>query len=63
MGAVCIIIWVSICSIILFGSLKKLGWLRIDKEIEIVGLDISEMGGIDPHVMDKIRNHTFVSHA
>jgi hypothetical protein len=34
--------------IILFGSLSKLGIFRIDKAIEIVGLDIAEMGGVEP---------------
>ena len=60
LGAVCIITWVSTCSILLFGSLKLAGIFRIEKEIEIIGLDAAEIGGIEPETYEKIRNHTFV---
>jgi hypothetical protein len=30
--------------------LKKTGLLRIDKSIEIIGLDIAEMGGVPDEV-------------
>mmetsp|Transcript_36631 Transcript_36631/g.35417 ORF Transcript_36631/g.35417 Transcript_36631/m.35417 type:complete len:112 (+) Transcript_36631:1318-1653(+) len=43
--------------------LKVAGLFRIEKEIEIVGLDAAEVGGIDPEVYDKIRAHSFVSRA
>lgn len=61
LGAVCIITWVSTCSILLFGTLMRLNIFRIPKEIEIVGLDIAEMGGVEPVVYEKIKAHTFVS--
>mmetsp|Transcript_20071 Transcript_20071/g.14786 ORF Transcript_20071/g.14786 Transcript_20071/m.14786 type:complete len:183 (-) Transcript_20071:200-748(-) len=63
MGAVCILTWTSIMSILLFGMLKITGLFRIEKEIEIIGLDAAEAGGIEPEVYDKIRAHTFVSRA
>ncbi|MFS8160323.1 MAG: hypothetical protein ACMG6E_08980, partial [Candidatus Roizmanbacteria bacterium] len=53
----------STCSIILFGSLKVTGLFRIEKEIEIIGLDAAEIGGIEPHILEKVRNHTFISRA
>jgi hypothetical protein len=31
-------------------GLKKAGLLRIDKAIEIIGLDIAEMGGVPDEV-------------
>jgi hypothetical protein len=38
--------WTSFWSISFFYSMKRLGILRIPKEMEIVGLDISELGGM-----------------
>jgi len=38
--------WASFWSILFFLSMKKLGLLRIKKEIEIVGLDLAELGGL-----------------
>jgi hypothetical protein len=37
--------WTSFWAIAFFLSMSKLGILRIDKIIEIVGLDIAELGG------------------
>jgi hypothetical protein len=54
---------VSTCSILLFGSLKITGLFRIEKEIEIVGLDAAEIGGIEPNILEKVRHHTFISRA
>jgi hypothetical protein len=45
----------------MFGTLNKLGIFRIPKEIEIVGLDIAEMGGVEPVVYEKVKAHSFVS--
>jgi ammonia channel protein AmtB len=42
--------WSSFFSIIFFLSMKKLGLLRIKKEIEIIGLDIAELGGLTDEV-------------
>lgn len=35
--------------------MKRLGLLRIDKAIEIIGLDIAEMGGVGEEIYDKMR--------
>lgn len=35
--------------------MKKLNLLRISKEVEIVGLDISEMGGVSLEVYNKLK--------
>jgi len=48
---------------LLFGALKIAGLFRIEKEIEIIGLDAAEVGGIEPEVYERIRNHSFVSRA
>ena len=42
--------WSSVFSIAFFLLMKKLGLLRIKKEIEIVGLDIAELGGLTEEV-------------
>ena len=39
-GVICIILWASFWSCALFGSLKKLGMLRIDSQTEFKGCDI-----------------------
>jgi hypothetical protein len=58
-----IIALVMLCSFALFGLLKKLGLFRIDKEIEIIGVDIAELGGVDEEVYAKLRQQDFVSRA
>lgn len=35
--------------------MKRLGLLRIDKTIEIIGLDIAEMGGVSEELYEKMR--------
>jgi ammonia channel protein AmtB len=42
--------WASVCSIIFFTLMKKLNLLRIEKEIEIIGLDVAELGGLSDDV-------------
>jgi hypothetical protein len=42
-------------SIGIFMGLKKAGLLRIDKSIEIIGLDIAEMGGVPDEVYQKVK--------
>ena len=39
----------------IFYTLKRLGLLRVDKAIEIIGLDIAEMGGLSEEIYDKVR--------
>ena len=47
--------WSSVFSIAFFLLMKKLGLLRIKKEIEIVGLDIAELGGLTEEVYQKVK--------
>jgi ammonia channel protein AmtB len=43
-------VWTAFFAILFFFSMKKLGLLRIEKEIEIIGLDIAELGGMTDDV-------------
>ena len=47
--------FVSVVSIVIFFVLKKTGLLRIDRAVEIIGLDIAEMGGVSDEVYNKIK--------
>jgi len=42
-----ILVWVSLWSVSYFVILKKAGWLRVNKVIEVLGLDFAELGGFD----------------
>ena len=55
LGLTAIILWVSFWSIALFSTLKKYGLFRVSKEIEIMGLDIAEMGGVNEEVYASLR--------
>ena len=55
LGLVSIIIWVSFWSILLFSTLNRLNLFRVSKEIEIMGLDIAEMGGVNEEIYSKLR--------
>lgn len=35
--------------------MKRLGLFRVDKAIELIGLDIAEMGGLSDDVYERIR--------
>jgi hypothetical protein len=35
--------------------MKRLGFLRIDKSIEIIGMDIAEMGGLSEDLYERLR--------
>jgi len=50
LGLLAIIAWVSFWSITLFLTLKRFNLFRVPKEIEIVGLDIAEMGGVNEEI-------------
>jgi len=39
--------WVSALSIPIFLILNRLGLFRVPKEVEIMGLDIAELGGVN----------------
>jgi hypothetical protein len=47
--------WVSLTSSIIFYTMKRLGLFRVDKAIELIGLDIAEMGGLSDDVYERIR--------
>lgn len=47
--------WTSACTIPFFLIMKKLGLLRIAKEIEIIGIDVAELGGLTDEVYQKIK--------
>jgi ammonium transporter, Amt family len=55
LGIVCVVAWVGTTSSLFFYVMKRLGLLRIDKAIEIIGLDIAEMGGVGEDVYEKMR--------
>lgn len=55
LGLISIIVWVSFWSILLFSLLNKYNLFRVPKEIEIMGLDIAEMGGVNEQVYAKLR--------
>jgi ammonia channel protein AmtB len=61
LGTVAIITWVSALSIPIFLTLNKLGLFRVPKEIEIIGLDISEMGGVNEELYSKLRKDFSIS--
>lgn len=42
-----------------FFIMKKLNKFRIDKSIEIIGLDIAEMGGLSDDLYNKIKRDVF----
>jgi len=43
--------------------MKWIDKFRIDKSIEIIGLDIAEMGGLSEELFDKIWKETVLSRA
>ena len=55
LAIVCVIAWVGGTSSIIFYILKRLGLLRVDQAIEIIGLDIAEMGGLSEDIYEKVR--------
>jgi ammonium transporter, Amt family len=52
LGCVSIMAWCGIMSSIVFYVLKRLDLFRVDQAIELIGLDIAEMGGLSEQVYD-----------
>lgn len=55
LGIVVMFAWSSFFSITFFMIMKKLNYLRIQKEVEIIGLDVAELGGLTEEVYSKIK--------
>jgi ammonium transporter, Amt family len=54
-GMLAIIVWASAISTTYFLIMKSLNKFRIDASIEMIGLDIAEMGGLSNELFEKIR--------
>ena len=52
---IAVLAWVVATTLPIFLFIKKIGFFRIDKTIEIIGLDIAEMGGMSEELYEKIR--------
>jgi ammonia channel protein AmtB len=55
LGAGSIALWVTAITLPFFLIMKRFDLLRVPKEIEVVGLDISELGGVSEDVYAKLR--------
>jgi len=58
-GIVAIVLWTAITSGLIFYMMKRLGKLRVHAIIEIIGLDIAEMGALDEKWIDGMRKQIF----
>jgi Amt family ammonium transporter len=54
LGIIVIFAWVTAISFPYFYVMKIYGKLRLSKSIEIVGLDIAEMGGVSEHTYKQL---------
>lgn len=52
---IAIILWVTVTSAPVFYLLKKFKLLRLSKEIEVLGTDLTEMGGVPQWLYDEIK--------
>jgi hypothetical protein len=50
-----IMAWVTLASGTLFYIMNRLGLFRVDAAVEVIGLDISELGGVPQALLDKIK--------
>lgn len=53
--------WTAVISTLFFLIMERLGKFRIDQSIELIGLDIAEMGGLSNDLLDKIRRELVMS--
>jgi Amt family ammonium transporter len=60
-GMITIILWTGLLSSAYFLIMKSVGKFRIDRSIEVIGLDIAEMGGLSAELFDKIRKENAFS--
>ncbi len=54
-GLIAIVAWASVLSFLYFYIVKKLGWLRIDLAVEIIGLDKAYFTGITKRDLKKFK--------
>ncbi|TNV72316.1 hypothetical protein FGO68_gene10818 [Halteria grandinella] len=55
LGILAISAWTALVSTSYFMIMKKANKFRIDASIELIGLDIAEMGGLSSQLLEKIR--------
>ena len=58
LGMIAIIAWIALTSTLYFLIMKRIGKFRIEQSIELIGLDIAEMGGLSQDLMDKIKKES-----
>lgn len=51
-----IFLWVTTLCFPFFWLLKRFGLFRLSKEIEVIGTDVSEMGGMPQWLYEKLRH-------
>jgi ammonium transporter, Amt family len=56
-GMICILAWALVLSGGYFWAMRSMGMLRVSLLDEIIGLDITEMGGEDPIVLNAFRDY------
>jgi len=61
LAVVVVIAWVGFMSSTIFYIINRLHLFRVDKAIELIGLDVAEMGGLSEEVYDRIRQDFAVS--
>ena len=53
--------WVALVSTSYFLVMKRINKFRIDASIELIGLDIAEMGGLSSELLEKIKREGILS--
>jgi Amt family ammonium transporter len=54
-GMLCISVWAAATSTVYFLVMRLCNKFRIDASIELIGLDIAELGGLSNELLEKIR--------
>ena len=55
LGILAILAWTLLLSTGYFLIMRSVGKFRIDRSIEVIGIDIAEMGGLSQELYEKIR--------